>query len=362
MTIKQLLSALATACFVAQAQAGDVRVEGKFISTTTSGPPLEVSSTDNVSNLNADKLDGFDVGDFAVAGSGVGVHWKNLVGLPGREIDQDCALAVGGCFSGDSQGFPVTITEPGSYRLGSNLDVTVETSPEDVTAIRVEASNVQLDLQGFNVLGPVSCTGTPVSSCSPTGGTGDGVLVTLGRTNVLILNGTFQGMGQNGIRGSTDTQILVANVMLEQNDTFGLSSGSSIVRNVAANRNGVDGISVSGGIIDGCHALGNGRTGIRGIAESTIVNSTSHDNALDGFFAFDSRISGSSTSNNGRDGIGCNDCLMVDNLSHGNSDDGVEFLDSNAAWKGNVVYENGDVAVTGPRVSLGENACDGAVC
>lgn len=361
MTRKQLLFVLATACFVAQAQAGDVRVEGKFISTTASGPPLEVSSTDTVSNLSADKLDGFDVGDFAVAESGVGVHWKNLVGLPGREIDQDCALAVGGCFPGDSQGFPVTITEPGSYRLGSNLDVTGETTPEDVTAIRVEAS-IQLDLRGFSVLGPVSCTGTPVSSCSPIDGTGDGVLVVAGSTNVLIKNGTVRGMGQIGIHGSTNTRILVANVMLEENETFGLSSNSAIIRNVTSNRNGIDGFTVTGGVVDGCHALGNGRTGLRGVEGATIVNCRSHNNVSDGFFVIDSRISDSGASNNGRDGIGCNNCLMVDNLSHGNSDDGVEFFNSNAAWKGNIVYANGDVAVTGTRVSLGDNACDGAVC
>ena len=36
------------------------------------------------------------------------------------EINQTCAVQTG-CFAGDSPGFPVTITQPGSYRLTSNL-------------------------------------------------------------------------------------------------------------------------------------------------------------------------------------------------------------------------------------------------
>ena len=36
------------------------------------------------------------------------------------EINQTCAVQTG-CFSGDTAGYPVTITQPGSYRLTSNL-------------------------------------------------------------------------------------------------------------------------------------------------------------------------------------------------------------------------------------------------
>lgn len=47
--------------------AGDIRASGKLISGTASGPPLEVASPERVDNLNADRLDGFDATDFALA-------------------------------------------------------------------------------------------------------------------------------------------------------------------------------------------------------------------------------------------------------------------------------------------------------
>jgi len=42
------------------ASAGDIETDGKVVSTATSGPPLAVSSTDMVDNLNADQLDGLE--------------------------------------------------------------------------------------------------------------------------------------------------------------------------------------------------------------------------------------------------------------------------------------------------------------
>jgi hypothetical protein len=47
----------------------NLRVDGKLISTTPSGAPLEVASTAKVANLNADLLDGLDASSFAAAAS-----------------------------------------------------------------------------------------------------------------------------------------------------------------------------------------------------------------------------------------------------------------------------------------------------
>ena len=41
------------------------------------------------------------------------------------EINQTCAISTG-CFPGDSPGFPVSVTQPGSYRLTGNLDLSAE--------------------------------------------------------------------------------------------------------------------------------------------------------------------------------------------------------------------------------------------
>ena len=83
------------------------------------------------------------------------------------EINTACRSS--GCFAGDDPGGVIEITQPGSYRLTSNLEVNQHT-----TAIRIPGDDVNLDLNGFAIRGPVSCAGLPVSSCSSTG-IGNGV-------------------------------------------------------------------------------------------------------------------------------------------------------------------------------------------
>src|SRR5438477_1054895 len=68
-------------------------------------------------------------------------------------IDQNRALA-GNVTPGDTPGFPVTISQSGSYRLSGSLTV-----PDmNTTAIQITADNVTLDLNGFSIIGPVACT------------------------------------------------------------------------------------------------------------------------------------------------------------------------------------------------------------
>ncbi len=50
---------------------GDVRTTHRFVSTASSGAPLVVNSSTLVSNLNADKLDGFDATAFSQLGSSI---------------------------------------------------------------------------------------------------------------------------------------------------------------------------------------------------------------------------------------------------------------------------------------------------
>lgn len=66
------------------------------------------------------------------------------------EINQLCVST--GCFAGDDSSFPVEISEPGSYRLTSNLLVGGLGDP--VAGIHIFASRVTLDLGGSVVEGP----------------------------------------------------------------------------------------------------------------------------------------------------------------------------------------------------------------
>jgi hypothetical protein len=88
------------------------------------------------------------------------------------EINQTCAVKTG-CFSGDTAGFPVTISAAGSYLLTSNLVVPDE-NKSGLPFASSTVSNVSIDLGAFEIHGPVVCSGTPLS-CVPSSGTRNGV-------------------------------------------------------------------------------------------------------------------------------------------------------------------------------------------
>ncbi len=105
------------------------------------------------------------------------------------EINQTCATTTG-CFPGDAAGLPVTITvatPARSFRLTSDLT----TASGNQTMISVSAPSVALDLGGFRIVGPNSCSGVPVSSCTAPG---VGIGVT-GGNDVTVKNGAITGMG-----------------------------------------------------------------------------------------------------------------------------------------------------------------------
>lgn len=284
-------------------QAGDLRVTGQFISEATSGPPLAVASPDLVANLNADHLDGFDIGDFASAGSGVGVHYKNLVGVPGEEIDQDCAVNTG-CFAGDSPGFPVTITAPGTYRMAGNLTLSASGN-----ALEVAADHVSIDLAGFTLDG---------------GGAGTNGIYALDRSNVEIRNGAITSFASSGILadGSDTHGFRLIDMRVGSNSSYGifLFGDGHYVSRCAVSNNGGPGLFVSkGGTITHNVANGNGGRGITA-TNASIVDNTASFNGTDGIRGTDSNIIGNTTNNNERIGIDCNAGKVENNVASGNND------------------------------------------
>src|SRR5271170_3750944 len=84
-------------------------------------------------------------------------------------INQSTVTAAGG--------FPYTITQPGSYRLSGNLTV----PNVNTDGIVISVDNVNIDLNGFSIIGPAVCTGCPAKCTS----TGTGVGIKAGDTNFL---------------------------------------------------------------------------------------------------------------------------------------------------------------------------------
>lgn len=231
-------------------------------------------------------------------------------------INQAKALS-GGVTPGDAAGFPVTISQPGSYRLSGNLVV----PNSDTTAVEIMASHVTLDLNGFAILGPTDCAGG-ANPCAGAGA-GHGISASAGPLfNITIRNGTIQGMGDIGIVLAGDSH-LVEYVHARSNGTHGIfvgpssDLGPSIVRHCTAQRNGSVGIFMNEiGTVSHSVANSNGTQGINlnggGLASYNVVT------------------------RNGNFGL---------------------FLGSRSSYIGNVLLDNALGAVGAGGVNMGQNLC-----
>lgn len=182
------------------------------------------------------------------------------------ELSQECALA--GCGTGDAAGFPIELATlgSGSYRLTSDLVV-----PAGTTGIFLPGSS-SLDLNGFEVRGPVACADEPIFFCSAASGGAFGIL---GGARVRIHGGTVRGFTNVGITVGADS--LVRDVRVSDNVAGGIATAAGTsIRDSAIVRNGNAGIA--GNVADGsllvrsCVVRGNQDDGIQ-IADGLVLDS-----------------------------------------------------------------------------------------
>ena len=218
-----------------------------------------------------------------------------------------------------SSGFPYVISQPGSYRLTGDLTV-----DESTTAIRVTAKNVTIDLNGFSILGPTVCSGTPPITpftCAPVGA-GNGIVADAGSDAVTVLNGTIRGMGAAGINLGPHSRVERINAISNGGSGIAANFSSLIASNVV---NGNGGTAISLG--SGCTVTGN-------------------------------------TVNNNGGGIGAQAGSSVTfNTVRGNVASGLDLGGSGTAYGNNVLNGNnaGGAQVSG-GVQMGPNICNGAAC
>jgi hypothetical protein len=197
-------------------------------------------------------------------------------------IDQAKAEA-GGVTPGDAPGFPVTISQPGSYRLMGNLSV----ADMAATAIFITSPGVTLDLNGFELRGPNLCTGIGVAmtcSADPLGNSarGYGVLVQTpadAPANVVIQNGSVTGFASTGIRGFDGGHegYSLHRVRVSHSGYAGVISAAAVTDSVI-DRNRTLGIFRSLGVV-GNTVTRNGGSGIYGshVRHNTSVMNGSSD-------------------------------------------------------------------------------------
>jgi hypothetical protein len=253
------------------------------------------------------------------------------------EINQARALA-GGVTPGDTAGFPVTISVSGSYRLTGNLDVTGQPTPQNVTAISVVAgaTNVTIDLNGFAIIGPESCSGTPIV-CTPGAGGGDGIN-SAAFGSITVKNGIVRGMGRLGV----------------------VVSGDSLIEGVHAISNVTDGIYIDRGVVRGCVAESNGAFGIITDGTAVVAHNVARANGSVGIEVAGGAVSDNTAVGNGGDGVFLytNSGLASFNQSSGNGGYALH-LNNTSGYLGNVM--GGTTTVNG-GTNLGQNLCNGVVC
>ena len=199
------------------------------------------------------------------------------VGLAGSARAVDGVIEINQASVKAAGGFPFVISNTGSYRLTSNLDVTdasarpMGMAPENTTAIKVSADDVSVDLNGFTIKGPTVCSGSPIN-CSPKG-TGMGIDFS-GYSGGNVTNGTVRGMGFDGVVFAG----LVEKVRAISNGGHGIQAVTAT--NCAGEQNLGDGIVAE--VVTGSRARLNGSDGI---AASKVANSEAVQNRLSGFIA-----------------------------------------------------------------------------
>lgn len=272
------------------------------------------------------------------------------------EINQARALA-GGVTPSDTAGFPVTIDSAGSYRLTSDLVVSIPGADGILINANSENGPATLDLNGFAVRGLVSCTNTDDTGATitcdpsdPTSNRSTGLIIA--SKNVTIQNGTVTGFGFRGIGNSGNQgNIRIDNLLVTSNSIGGTgcagisfdNSPNVTIINTKVVRNGAcRAIEVTNGaqIIDSIVAENGGEGIFSFFGNHLLRGNTVRANAQSGM-QIDAFTSGDIS-------------MVIDNII---VDNGVFGIDGNVAYSGNVINGNGATVQGGSE--FGTNYCDG---
>lgn len=250
------------------------------------------------------------------------------------EINQTCAI-TGGCFAGDSAGFPVTITDTAggsSFRLTSDL---VQPKNTNNHSIDITASDISIDLNGFSIRN-ADCVGS--TNCTPASGLGDGVSSQNPGTSVK--NGSITGM-TSGANLSSQSEALNLRVRWNRSQGIEVGRGSTISGNTAY-QNGLNGVNAGyDATIMGNTARGNGNNGITAGSGATIMGNTARENGKHGI-----------TSGEGG--------TVNDNTLFANAEYGFHSFSPTPAYRNNTINNNVGGTVLG-GINLGGNSCNGTV-
>jgi parallel beta-helix repeat protein len=247
---------------------------------------------------------------------------------------------------------PFQMTHSGKATVIGNLQIADDTD----NGITIDADNVTIDLNGFEItgLGEGGTTGTysgTLSLADPPLTSGrtfnvSGIRIDGQYGDIIVRNGSIRNWGSSGIEGiSRVSNSLFEDLFLTGNDGDGLSvEGGNIVRNCIARLNGGRGFYSGGGnSFTNCIAEYNGGNGFESLDSAVITECISSYNEVDGFSLRDgSKISNSSAFENLQDGFVVFDNALVLNCRSGdNGDNGFEGASGNT-FKNCTAWNNTD--------------------
>lgn len=267
-----------------------------------------------------------------------------------REIEPRIEISAANT-PGDNDASPslYKITQPGSYYLTANI-----TGAAGRHGIEVAASNVTIDLNGFELNGSVATSLSGIW-CEPLAG----------RRNLTVMNGTVRNWGQAGVgvRDADGGRIL--HVTASNNAGIGIDAGSMFnLADCLAMSNGSTGIRAIGCTISDCRALQNPLHGIDADGGSTLTRCTAESNGQDGIhISSGSTVTDSTASENGGDGFYVNSWSRITNcVSTSNDSDGVyasagsSVIDSHFERNG-LNGSGAGIRVFGPQGRIEGNTC-----
>ena len=280
------------------------------------------------------------------------------------EINQSRADA-GGVTAGDTAGFPVTIGAAGSYRLSGNLQL----FDADVDAIQVTAADVTIDLNGFSIIGPATCTGIPPATvtCTPQNSTASGIDAT-SIPGLTVRDGAIRGMPNGAIVCGRRCHIQRVTASANGHSGFELNGGGIVERSTAAGNADVGIITLAGStgswgslLIDNT-AVANGQHGISiGLGDNVVGNIVSGNGGF-GISGHTGRVAGNIVFANAFDGINLFVGLVEGNQVRENLDHGLGVALTTVGVLRNAMSANGSGDLDGAPLQLGPNACGGGAC
>jgi len=258
------------------------------------------------------------------------------------------------------------ITEPGSYYLTRDIDIT-ETQFDNTSArvIIINSDNVTLDLNGYSIIGRKDPIPEPLVFPIPGFGNSEGVYILGSKTNITIRNGSIINCGGSGIRADDADNSLFENLKFSNNGTYALEvQDNNVVKNCISFycRLGIRGRDANHFI--NCQSHNTDNNGMSCRTGSQFINCISNNNRLDGISTgtgSNAFMKGCVFNNNGAHGVDASlNCMIIQCVASNNEEDGINVFSNCTVQECHTVgnMENG-IRTAGSYITILNNHCHG---